>query len=78
MQFSPNKEVYIYLRQLKDKSVLVVLNGSDSNREIELKRYEEILSNFTSGTDVISEKAIDLKSKSLSIEGRGAYVLELN
>lgn len=78
LQFSPNKEVYIYLRQLKDKSVLVVLNGSDSNREIELKRYEEILSNFTSGTDVISEKAIDLKSKSLSIEGRGAYVLELN
>lgn len=78
IQFSPQKEVYFYVRQLSNKAVLVVINGSDSDREVELERYKEVLDLYNTGKDIISDDTIDLRSETLKLSGRDVYILELN
>lgn len=78
IQFSPQKEVYFYVRQLSNKAVLVVINGSDSDREVELERYKEVLDLYNIGKDIISDDTIDLRSETLKLSGRDVYILELN
>lgn len=76
-QFSPYNGVYFYTRELNGQTVLVILNGSDSSQEIELERYREILKNYSSGKNIIDARVIDLTSKSLKLEARDTFILEL-
>lgn len=77
VQFAPNKEVYVYIRELDDKAALVIINGSDGDREIELARYREVLSNYSKGKDVATGRIVDLASDTFKIAGRDVFVLEL-
>ena len=41
--FAPNKGIYVYERKYGDKSVVVLLNGTDREQTINLDPYQEIL-----------------------------------
>lgn len=73
--FSPNDGVYVYERKLGNKSVIVIMNGSDNAKTIDLSRYREVVTT-TTAKDIISSKVIDLADK-LDIEGRDVYLLEI-
>lgn len=76
-QFSPNNGVYVYARQLGKETILVIINGSDSNKEINLERYNEILCPYKVGKDIVGGQDLDLTTKTLKVPGRDVYILEL-
>lgn len=78
IHFAPDSEsnVYVYARIKDDKTVLVVINGSSSEKTISMKRFREVTNNFTSGKDIITGNLLDIQT-SLSIPASGEYILEL-
>ena len=69
--------VYLYERYLNNKKVVVVMNGTSKNVEVNLDRYAETLGNRKQGFDVVSNKNIQL-SNTLKLTPRQTIILELN
>jgi glycosidase len=72
--FVPQDGVYVYERRHGDESVVVLMNGSNKEKTIDMQRYKEILPK-EQAKDIISEKIIDVKEK-LSIKEREVIILE--
>ena len=73
-QFVPYNGVYVYERKYNDKSVVVILSGSDSEKTISMERYKEILPK-SQAKDIISGNTVRL-SESLTISPRSVLILE--
>lgn len=71
--FAPSKGIYAYERKQGDKSVVVLLNGTDREQTISLDTYREILPD-TSAYNVLEDKKVEL-GKDLTLPGRGIYLL---
>ena len=69
--------VYLYERYLNNKKVVIVMNGTANNVEVELDRYAETLGDSKEGFDVVSNKNIQLQ-KTLELTPRQTILLELN
>lgn len=67
---------YVYARINGPEKVLVVLNGTNNDRQLDTYRFREVIGDCIWGKDVISGKKLSLSS-SLEIPARGVYVLEL-
>lgn len=88
MHFVPlDGKVYVYFRYLKDDNgniddsnvVMVVVNFSEKNEEVNLCRFEEILSVCELWNDVVDNKVMLLNSmNSIAIKANGIIVLETN
>ncbi|WP_101689637.1 glycoside hydrolase family 13 protein [Dysgonomonas massiliensis] len=72
--FSIQNQIYVYERKLGERSIVVILNGADSDKSIDLTSYKEVLP-YSTSTDVLTDKTINL-DKTLNIASRGVYVLE--
>ena len=71
MHYIPERNVYVYFRYTEDESVMVMLNSSTESREIELNRFRERLTSFSTGKDVLSNSSLDLKSDQFfKVEGK--------
>lgn len=68
---------YVYARTTGDETVLVILNGSDTMRLVDMHRFSEVVKDNTKGKDVVTGEVVDLTSL-VKIEPRGVYVLELS
>ncbi len=66
--------VYVYQREFNGKSVVVVMNGTDSPKELDLTPYKEILP-AENARDVLTGKQVNLEGK-LALEGRENLVIE--
>lgn len=67
---------YVYARMKVDKTVLVVLNGTNKDQIVSMDRYSDVLGKNTKGVDVQSGKEFSLTSK-LEVPARGVYVMDL-
>lgn len=77
MHYTPdNSGVYVYVRYKDDQRVLVVLNGTNADKTIQMARYKEATGKYISGKDVITGNNVDILT-SLSIPARGVFILEL-
>ncbi|PTX42505.1 glycosidase [Christiangramia gaetbulicola] len=76
LQFLPVDNVYVYFRYNENDRVMVVINNSLETQQLDLSRYTEGLKTHVSGTDIISEKTIELKDK-LSVEGQTSMIIKL-
>ena len=74
--YIPENNVYVYFRHNDTESVMIILNNSLDHQKVNLNRFQENIKNFTSGSDILSSKTIDLKEE-LSIEGKTSLILEL-
>lgn len=72
--FAPSNSVYVYERKYGDKSVVVMLNGSSEDQEIDLNIYQEILPK-NQAKDIISGKTINLSDKFL-VKSRNVLIWE--
>ena len=72
-----NTGTYVYARITPAKTVLVVLNGTNSDKTIDMSRFKEVVKTYTQGHDVITGNQISV-TKNLTIAAKGQYVLELN
>ena len=76
MHFVPQDNVYVYFRYTDKETVMVVLNNSEKDQTIDLKRFMEGIKDFTKGKDIISGKEINLNNK-LEIKAKSSLILEL-
>ena len=67
---------YVYARTDGENTVLVMLNGSDQTRTVDMDRFSEVIRDYTSGTDAVTGQVVDVTAP-VEIPARGVYVLDL-
>lgn len=76
LHFIPENNVYVYFRIAKDKTVMVIINNNPKTQSFDLSRFKEGIKNHKKGTDIISDKEINLERK-LTIEGKKSMIIEI-
>jgi len=75
--FQPLKNIYVYFRYTATESTMVIINNSKENiTNYSLERYKEALIGYSSGMDVINQKAIP-SLKSLALKANSALIIKL-
>jgi glycosidase len=78
VHFLPNEGVYVMFRHTEDQAVMLVLNNNNEQaKELDTNRYREILSQYKSGTEIISGTALGDLTK-ISIPAKSAMIIELS
>ena len=78
VHYTPDRSgCYVYARIAGDNTVLVLMNGTDVNKTLDMRRFHEVIQNYTGGVDVVTGKNINLLN-SVEIPARGVYVLDLH
>ncbi len=76
LHYMPADGLYVYRRKSGDKSVIVLLNGSDEPlSEVDMSRYAEIMKPGDAFRDVITDKPVTIEAK-MSFPSRAALILE--
>ena len=73
--FFPENGVYVYERSYNGKSVVVIMNGTSENKELDLSHYKEVISPVKS-KDVISDQVFDLTTGKLDIPAKDVMIFE--
>ena len=76
MHFSPQDSVYVYFRYDNHDCVMIVINYSELDQDLDLSRFHERLNGYRSARDIISGNKYELKGI-LSAPAREPLVLEL-
>ncbi|MHA3789805.1 glycoside hydrolase family 13 protein [Flavobacterium hauense] len=76
MHYLPHDNVYVYFRYNDKESVMVIINNSNEAKTFGTARFGESLKNYTSGTDVVTGKSVNVKGD-VTMEPKSALVLEL-
>lgn len=76
VQFVPRDQVYVYFRILDQKKVMVVINGEDKEKTLDLSYYHEQLNGFKKGLSLFEKNYIDV-SQPLLLKGWDAKVFQL-
>lgn len=71
--YSIQNGVYVYRREFNGKSVVVILNGTEDSKELDLTPYQEILPR-ENALDVLTGKNVNLSGK-LCLDGRENLIL---
>lgn len=74
--FIPEDDIYVYFRHNSEQTVMVVLHNGYQPKKLNTERFNEVLSNFTSGVEVLSGKKLERLDK-LQLSPRSAMVIEL-
>ena len=74
--FAPQQNVYTYFRYDDEQKVMVVLNKTEEEREIDLFQFWELIDKGAKGKDVISGREFILNDK-LKIGAKSALILEI-
>ena len=78
VHYTPDNKTkcYVYARTDGKDTVLVILNGSDTVRILDMARFSEVVGVNTRGVDVITDDVVDL-TEPVVVPARGVYILEL-
>lgn len=76
MHFVPEEATYTYFRYTDDEAVMVILNKNTEAKTIKTGRFEEVISCYTSGKEIISGKEIYDISE-VTIPAKSAVIIEL-
>ena len=74
--YIPENNVYVYFRYNSNKSVMVIINNNPENQNIDTKRFQENIRNYTTGKEVLTDVTFNL-AEAISLEGKSALILEL-
>lgn len=74
--FIPYDNVYVYFRHNDDETVMVILNGDNHNKSLNLERFSEFLGKYRTLKDIITGKESDIGSV-IHLSPRQAMILEL-
>lgn len=76
MQYVPENGVYVYFRYNEEKTVMVIMNGSDKAQSIAAARFRERTAGFTKGLDIITDKEQSI-TDTIAVPALTTLVLEL-
>ncbi len=73
--FIPEDNVYVYFRHNDDEMMMIVLNNSNENQPLDLKRYAEMTQGISTGMNVLDGTTVVLEN--LTIPAKEALVIKL-
>ncbi len=76
-QFVPDSNVYVYFRHLPAKQVMVVVNGNNTRKTLDLQRFAERLGTAKKGMDIVSGMGVDFTQRTLRLEPMTSYIIEV-
>ncbi|MBR7003441.1 MAG: cyclomaltodextrinase N-terminal domain-containing protein [Bacteroidales bacterium] len=78
IHYTPDNQTkcYVYARTDGWNTVLVMLNGSDEEKQVNMGRFKEVVKDYTKGKDAVTGQVVNLTAP-VSIPARGVYVLDL-
>lgn len=76
MHFVPENGIYTYFRYNADEAVMVVLNKNELESTLTTDRFNEIISGYKSGRDIISSTQIPDISE-IKVPAKSAMIIEL-
>ena len=74
--YAPQDQVFVYFRYNEKESVMVIINNSEKDQKLDLKRFSESLKNASKGMEVISGKEFSLQN-SLNVPAKTPLIIEL-
>lgn len=74
--FVPKDGVFTYFRYNDKESVMVIINNNTKDQTLDLQYFEESLTGFSKGKEVISGKEF-LLQKSLTVPAKTPFIIEL-
>ena len=77
IHFIPENNVYVYFRILDNKVVMVILNNSVAEQNINPERYKEGFHGKTIGTDILSNQTFDVNTSTWTLKPKTSYIIEL-
>jgi neopullulanase len=76
MHFVPENGIYVYFRYTETESVMVILNNNPEEKTLETNRFNERLSGFNEGKNVVTnERVVNLRQ--LTLPPKSATIIEL-
>lgn len=76
-QYLPENNVYVFFRSLESEKVMVVLNNSDKEQQLNLSRFKEDINVNASGKEVLSGLEVSFK-EDLIIAPKTPMIIEIN
>lgn len=77
IHYTPDRSgCYVYARVKDNKTVLVLMNGTDQTQTLDMNRFNEVVKDHKSGKDVITDTTVAIDT-AVQIPARGVYVLEI-
>ena len=77
IHYTPDKSgCYVYARVKDNKTVLVLMNGTDQDQTLDMNRFHEVVKDYRSGKDIITDTTVAIDT-AVHIPARGVYILEL-
>lgn len=74
--YIPEDNIYVYFRSDERKTIMVVLNGNASEKQVSVSRFQESLKEATKATDIMT--GIEQQLNALKVPGQTSLVLELH
>jgi glycosidase len=69
--------VYVYARITNSgKTVLVMLNGTNTDRSVQMNRFVDVTRGFTQGRDVVTGQQMSV-TQNVTVPAKGEFILEL-
>ena len=75
-QFIPENGIYVFFRYNKEKTLMIIANNNMQVKDLDLKRFNEMLSGKTEGLEITTSKAYQL-SKPISIMAKTVIIIEV-
>lgn len=76
LHFAPFNGAYVYFRYNKEKTIMVVMNKNTSATTIDTKRFQEILKDKSTATNVLSNESFSIQT-SLTVAAKSTTVFEI-
>jgi hypothetical protein len=76
IQFIPKDGIYVIARSYKGRHAVTIINGTTSEREMKLDRYNEVFGSTTVARDIPTGRSISLANGTITLPARGTLVLE--
>ena len=74
-QFLPHNGIYVVARQFEGKTVMTIVNGTNENATMPVKRYAEIIGNALTARDIPTSNHVSLVSD-ITLTPRQTLILE--
>jgi len=74
-QFIPENGIYVNFRYNNEKTLMIIANNNEQTKEVDLKRFAEVLSDKTEGIEITTSKIYSFKNP-VPIQGKTVLILE--
>ena len=78
IHFYPFDNTYVYFRETKDESTMIIVNGNEEDIEMDLTKYSETLAKTQKVKNIKTDEQFDLnQSKKITIKSKSAEIFLL-